>query len=207
MVDKIPFSAITFSSSTPTPANSIMITDSSGNITTGSATIDTRGNLGIGTTTPLATLHVTGTHINTGNVGIGTSSTTGITAGNVLTVFGNVNVISPSGAFLVNGVAIGGGGGSVSITDDVATNTNEYLLSARVTSGTATTVYTASTRLYFNPSTGTLSANFFNSLSDASLKTNVSSFNGEELINQINPVSYTWKESGKKILRCDCAGT
>ena len=160
--------------------------------------IDSNGNVGIGTTAPLATLHVTGTHINTGNVGIGTSSTIGLLGSNVLTVFGNVNVISPSGAFLVNGVAIGGGGGgSVSITDDVATNTSEYLLSARATSGTASAVYTASSKLYFNPSTGTLNATVLNSLSDRRLKDNIILIsNPIEKLQQLRGVTFDWQDNG-----------
>ena len=44
----------------------------------------------------------------------------------------------------------------VTITDDTSSATNYYPLFARITSGTATTEYTSSTKYQFNPSTGLL---------------------------------------------------
>ena len=48
--------------------------------------------------------------------------------------------------------------GGATISDDTTTNATRYPLFASTTSGTATTVYTSSTELKYNPSTGTLSA-------------------------------------------------
>ena len=48
----------------------------------------------------------------------------------------------------------GGGGGSVTITNDVASTTAYYPLFARATSGTVSSVYTGNTELLFKPSTG-----------------------------------------------------
>jgi len=48
--------------------------------------------------------------------------------------------------------------GGAAITDDTTTNSTFYPLFASTTSGTATTVYTSSTKYKYNPSTGTLSA-------------------------------------------------
>jgi hypothetical protein len=48
----------------------------------------------------------------------------------------------------------GGGGGSVTITNDVASTTAYYPLFARATSGTVSSVYTGNTVLLFKPSTG-----------------------------------------------------
>ena len=54
------------------------------------------------------------------------------------------------------------------------------------------------TQLYFNPSSGTLFAGVFNSLSDGGLKENVGVIDGYNLINKIHPVSFNWKNTGKK---------
>lgn len=102
------------------------------------------GNVGIGTATPSTTLHVQGNIIASDKVGIGTASTTGIIGSNVLTVFGNVNIVSPNGAYLVNGVATTGGtssGGSptmvvVSGTTQSATKDNRYV----ITNASTTTI-------------------------------------------------------------------
>jgi len=50
---------------------------------------------------------------------------------------------------------------SISVTDDTTSNVTEYGLFGRVTSGTLATVYTASTQVQFNPSTGVYSAPIF----------------------------------------------
>jgi hypothetical protein len=50
---------------------------------------------------------------------------------------------------------------SVSITDDTTTNTTYYPLVANQTTGQITTEYTSSTKLKYNPSTGTLNATTF----------------------------------------------
>jgi len=50
---------------------------------------------------------------------------------------------------------------SIGVTDDTTSNVTEYGLFGRVTSGTLATVYTASTQVRFNPSTGVYSAPIF----------------------------------------------
>ena len=83
-----------------------------------------------------------------------------------------------------------------SSTDDTSTNATYYPLIATIAGGS--TVKTSSSKLYYNPSTGTLSATIFNSLSDGTLKENVETLSsGISIINTINPVSYIWKDSGK----------
>jgi hypothetical protein len=52
--------------------------------------------------------------------------------------------------------------GGASIADDTTTNATYYPVWANATSGTQTTAYVSSTKLSFNPSTGTLSATTFN---------------------------------------------
>jgi hypothetical protein len=90
-------------------------------------------------------------------------------------------------------------GPSVSITDDTSTSTTQYPLMVRSTTGTATTSYVSSTKLYFNPNTGELSATDFNSLSDLRLKENISPIdNVMERLNMVTGVSFNWKDNGHK---------
>lgn len=85
------------------------------------------------------------------------------------------------------------------LTDDVSTNTTQYLAAARTTSGSWTTAYVASTKLYFNPSTGRLSSTEFFTLSDVNQKNNIETIvNAVDTINQLNGVGFDWKESGVK---------
>lgn len=69
--------------------------------------------------------------------------------------------------------------GGATISDDTTTNATRYPLFASTTSGTATTVYTSSTELKYNPSTGTLSA------------LQVSATNGIHLNSQTVAANYT----------------
>ena len=66
------------------------------------------------------------------------------------------------------------------------------------TSGNVTTMNVSTSALTFIPSTGTLSATVFNSLSDSTLKDNVSPINNAlDIINNMSGVGFDWKESGK----------
>ena len=90
-------------------------------------------------------------------------------------------------------------GTSLTVTDNTSSNASEYLTWVSSTNTTAGTVYTSSTGLYYNPSTGTLTSTDFNSLSDETLKENVVTItNGLDVVNQLNPVSFNWKENGKQ---------
>lgn len=90
-----------------------------------------------------------------------------------------------------------GGGGSVTISDDTTTAATYYPTFLTATSGTASTIKTSSTQLTYTPSTGTLFATIFNSSSDERLKDNIVDLsNGLDVINQLSPKSFNWKESG-----------
>jgi hypothetical protein len=53
--------------------------------------------------------------------------------------------------------------------------------------------------LYFNPNTGRLTAQIINGLSDRSIKENIEILSDvSNIINQINPVSFNWKNSGER---------
>ena len=90
--------------------------------------------------------------------------------------------------------------GSLSITDDTTTNANTfYPAMATATSGSASGITVSSTKMYFNPSTGTLNTTIYNSLSDVKFKENISTItNALDVIDKINPVEFTWKDNGNK---------
>ena len=82
-----------------------------------------------------------------------------------------------------------------STTDDTITDATYYPVIATTAGGS--TAKTSSTKLYFNPSTGTLSSTKFNSLSDLKFKENVKSIESAlQIVNEINPVEFTWKDNG-----------
>jgi len=88
-------------------------------------------------------------------------------------------------------------GPGVNVQNDTATNETKYITWADSDSG----VYNpkvSSTKLFFNPSTGTLTSTDYNSLSDARLKDNVESLSVDyDKLNRIRPVSFDWKDTGK----------
>ena len=66
------------------------------------------------------------------------------------------------------------GGGGVTLVNNTTENLNTFylLMSNTTVSGTLSTVNLANSKLFFNPSTGTLNSTIFNSLSDETAKTN-----------------------------------
>jgi hypothetical protein len=100
-----------------------------------------------------------------------------------------------------NKVYIGGvnATGDKSVTNDTSTNASYYPAMYSVTSGVPSVSYTSNSKLYFNPSTGTLNSTIYNSLSDKKKKKNVKKIkNAVETVNQLNGVEFQWKESGAK---------
>jgi len=87
----------------------------------------------------------------------------------------------------------------ISITDDTSTNDTRYVPFLTSTSGTATSANVASTKLFFNPSTGTLNATVFNSLSDITLKENLNTIQDPlSFIKSINGVEFNWIDTKQK---------
>jgi hypothetical protein len=90
-------------------------------------------------------------------------------------------------------------GGGATITNDTLTESTRYPLFANTTSGTLSTVFTSSANYTYNPSTGTLSAVIFTSLSDRSVKDNIQVVpNALDTIKQLEGVSFNWKQNGNK---------
>ncbi len=131
-------------------------------------------------------------------------ATTGVVAGtygsasnvSVITIGADGRITSAS-----NVAVSGGGGGSISITNDVNTNSDTFfpLLSNNATSGTLSTANTSNTKLFFNANTGTLTATDFNSLSDISLKDNILYIQSPfSVIEKLSGVEFNWKDNGRK---------
>ena len=100
-------------------------------------------------------------------------------------------------AFVGDGSGLTNAG--VTVNDDTSTNTDYFLLYTGFTSGTATVANVSSTKLFFNPSSGQLSATDFNSLSDIRFKDNIETLqDASTVIDQLRGVSFNWKDNGNK---------
>lgn len=81
--------------------------------------------------------------------------------------------------------------GGFTVTDDTVTDATRYILFDEDTSGNVSSVNVSSTKLTFKPSTGTLSATKFTSLSDKSQKTDIEPIlNALEIIKELQGVKY-----------------
>jgi hypothetical protein len=88
--------------------------------------------------------------------------------------------------------------GGATLSNDTTTNATWYPTLSSATSGTYSTAYVSNTKLTFNPSTGTLSATVFTSLSDKSQKTNIRSIeNALDITKQLNGVRFNWIDNNK----------
>lgn len=91
------------------------------------------------------------------------------------------------------------GGTTVTVSDDTAQNATHYPTFAAATSGTVSALEVSSTKLTFNPSTGTLNAVTLNATSDMYLKTNINTIeNAIGVVNSIRGVTFNWLENNKK---------
>jgi len=90
------------------------------------------------------------------------------------------------------------GTGTISI--DSAAGNVEYniTMTTQTSNGNISTIST-DTNLTFNPSTGTLTATDYNSLSDMTVKENISPIDSVmQTLMGLNPVEFTWKNTGSK---------
>lgn len=104
-----------------------------------------------------------------------------------------IQLTTPDKSSLVNAInSIGS-----SVANDTSTNSDFFVVFTDQTSGVEQTFTVANSKLYFNPSTGTLNSTDFNSLSDKNKKDNIESLvDAVSVINKIKPVSFTWKDNG-----------
>jgi hypothetical protein len=133
-------------------------------------------------------------------VGIRTSGGLVGTGATVIDFLGSgiSTVTVASGIATIN---VSGGGGGITVADDTSTNATRYPVFEDLTSGSVSTVNVSSSKLQFNPSTGTLSATIFTSLSDASQKANVHPIeNPIELTKQLQGVRFNWIDNNQPSL-------
>lgn len=141
MADKVPFtSLIAGSQSTNYAPNVVVVSGPSGTVRVNSNIyIDGSGNVGIGTSTIVRSKLAV-----SGNINVTVSGT---------------GIVFPDGTFQTTASS----GSSITVTNDVATNASTYYpsLTNNVTSGTLSALVTSSTKLFYNPSTGTLTSTTF----------------------------------------------
>jgi len=90
------------------------------------------------------------------------------------------------------------GAAGATISDDTSTNSSFYPTLSDSTTGSFTAATISSTKLYFNPSTGTLNATVFNSLSDIRTKKNIETLDGAlDKTLALRGVSFTFKDTEK----------
>jgi hypothetical protein len=111
-----------------------------------------------------------------------------------------VGVVTAS-AFFGDGSNLTGVSAGSTVADDTSTDETFYPLLTQQTSGTVTASKISTTKLSFNPSSGTLNAVELNATSDENLKENIRPIeNSLNKVLQLNGVSFDWKESKQSSL-------
>jgi hypothetical protein len=105
-----------------------------------------------------------------------------------------VGIVSAT-AFIGDGSGLVGAGSTV--FNDATTNIDYYPVFTDISTGIITSSRVSTSKLTFNPSTGTLTAVDLNSTSDVTLKENIETIkNSLEIIDSLRGVSFNWKETG-----------
>jgi hypothetical protein len=111
----------------------------------------------------------------------------------------NASGIITATSFYGNGSNLTGTGSTVS--DDATTDATFYPVFTSITSGTITASNVSTTKLTFNPSTGTLAATNVNTTSDINLKKDISPVeNALETVQKLEGVHFTWKDNDKQTI-------
>jgi len=85
----------------------------------------------------------------------------------------------------------------INLSDDITTDFEHFIVFKEAT-GITSTARVSTTKLTFNPSTGTVTASEFNATSDKRLKENIQPLeNSIDVLKNINPVKFSWKETGQ----------
>ena len=151
---------------------------------------------------------LTGTATSTTNIPNLTGDITSAnTATTLATVNSNVGTFGSGGAIpsitvnakgLITGVTTTAVTSGTTITDDTSTDASRFLTFTSATSGSISAANVSSSKLIYNPSTGTVSATVFNATSDISLKGNIKIIEDPiEKVLQLNGVTFNWKENQK----------
>ena len=134
----------------------------------------------------------------TANVNIGAAGELIITAG--AGIYANGGLGTAGQVLASNGTSIYWStvSGGASLTANTTDTQTFYFPMANTTSGSWSNGVVANTKLYFVPSTGTLSATIFNSLSDAEYKTNVKTIeNSLDVVDELRGVYFNWKTDNR----------
>jgi len=133
---------------------------------------------------------VTNTAFGVANAGFAVTNTAfGVTNA----AFGRANA-----GYTVANAAFDKANTGILIGDQTSSSSTFYVTLANTSSGNLLTLNVSSTKLTYQPSTGTLSSTNFNSLSDVTLKENVEPIsNALDVINKLSGVGFDWKESGQ----------
>ncbi|MCK9369116.1 tail fiber domain-containing protein [Candidatus Dojkabacteria bacterium] len=87
----------------------------------------------------------------------------------------------------------------LSITDYNSLDAERYVTFTSNSSGVLLEVGVSSSKLLFNPLSGTLTIPVLNTFSDINLKNNIQEItNSIDILNKINGVSFNWKDNGRK---------
>jgi len=167
----------------------------------GSTSIITLGTITTGT------WNATGITVPYGGTGLSSATAYAVLCGGTTSTgaFQSIASVGASGTVLTSNGAgalptFQTAGGGVTVSDDTSTNSNSrYPLFTSATSGSVSTTNVSSTKLYYNPSTGTLNATNFNSLSDETLKSNITPIvNATAIVRALNGVEFDWTDTGDK---------
>lgn len=181
-----------------------------GNLTSDNIiTVDTStDNVGIGIALPTSKLHVSGNANITGVATANTFSGSGasLTSLNASNIASGTVPTARLGSGTANATTYLRGDqtwstvtGGATLSNDTTTNASYYPTFSNSTSGTYATAYVSSTKCTFNPSTGTLSATVFTSLSDRTQKTDIKPIeNALSLVSQLEGVRYKWKDKNNQ---------
>lgn len=141
----------------------------------------------------------TNNHTYNANVTIAATGELIITAG--AGIYANGSLGTANQILTSNGSSIywaTAGGGGATLTANSTDTQTFYIPMANTTTGTWSNAVVSTAKLYFVPSTGTLSATIFNALSDESQKTDINTINNAlDIVSGLRGVSFTWKETGK----------
>lgn len=108
----------------------------------------------------------------------------------------NGNVLTASGGVWISTAPASSG---ITLTDQTSTATTQYVLLNAASTGSQTTANVSTTKLYYTPSTGTLNATVFNSLSDIAVKENINPVTGAvDIVSKMTGVEFDWKDNGEK---------
>ena len=149
------------------------------------------------TTAKIADANVTTAKIADANITAIKLANTAVTSGNyggstaipVISIDAQGRITSASNVSVTSGTTL---------TDDTTTNATRYPLLSTASSGSISTANVSSSKLTYNPSTGTMSATVFSATSDINTKTNINQvIDAIDIIQQLKGVSFDWKDTGK----------